>query len=475
VGTFVNARSVPELASALGQAVTPVAAPRDTRVPVRVELRSGGQPVRSGPTVSFRGVVGGETVPFAPDGGVYGASLLPGAYVATVRTAQGEQTFGGLTVQGSGENRFAFDLTPVGAVTLRVTPAQPVAGGRVHVEFSGAPAGPDNWVTVTRVSDPEDAYLDYARVSGASGALDLNVPDEEQPFEARYHLVNPDGSSRLVGRSAPFTPRRAAATVKAPAQAVAGSAVQVSWTGPNNPDDYVTVVPADAPDSRYDAYFYTASANPGTLRTPLTPGAYEVRYNNADSTRVLARAPLTLTAATYGVKGPESAVGGSRIQVGWTGPNNPGDYVTVVAKGAPVGTYTSYFYTRDGNPGSLNVPLNPGEYELRYSSEASSPNPTLASAPLKVSGATYGLQAPASGPAKGKVQVRWTGPNNQGDYVTIVKRGAPVGDYLFYFYTRDGNPGTLQLPDAPGEYELRYSTEAASPNPTLFSVPFTVK
>ncbi|MCD0162042.1 hypothetical protein IHN63_12070 [Deinococcus sp. 6YEL10] len=70
--------------------------------------------------------------------------------------------------------------------------------------------------------------------------------------------------------------------------------------------------------------------------------------------------------------------------------------------------------------------------------------------------------------------MNWTGPNNPGDYVTIVPRGAPVGAYLDYFYTRDGNPGALTLPAQPGEYELRYSTESASPNPTLHSLPFTV-
>ena len=66
-------------------------------------------------------------------------------------------------------------------------------------------------------------------------------------------------------------------------------------------------------------------------------------------------------------------------------------------------------------------------------------------------------------------------PNNPGDYVTVVKKGAPVGEYTTYFYTRDGNPGTLKMPAQPGSYEIRYSSEKASPNPTLSSVGIEVR
>lgn len=40
--------------------------------------------------------------------------------------------------------------------------------------------------------------------------------------------------------------------------------------------------------------------------------------------------------------------------------------------------------------------------------------------------------------------------------MTIVPVGAAPGEYQSYFYTRDGSPGTLTAPDAPGEYEIRY-------------------
>lgn len=476
VGTFVNTRNATELGAALGQAVRQVAPPTQTRVPVKVTLTSGGQPLTSGPTVTFTSAANpAASEPLTNNGGTYGTTLTPGAYTATVKTSTATQTFGGLSVSVGSANTFTFDVSPVAAVKLTVTPATPVAGGKVSVTYSGAPTGAKNWITIARKTDPDPIYLDWAYVQATSGTLNLTLPDDESEYEARYHLAGPDGSTRIIGRSAPFTPRRQGATLSAPATAVAGGKIEVKWTGPNNDGDYVTIVPKGADISAYTDYFYTRAANPGTLPLPLTPGDYELRYKNDNSARILATLPVKLTAATYAVQGPATAIAGSNVQVKWTGPNNPGDYVTIVPKGAPVGQYTSYFYTRDANPGTLKTPAAPGDYELRYSSERGSPNPTLATTPIKLTGTTYAVSAPATTSGGSEIQVKWTGPNNPGDYVTIVPKGAPVGTYTQYFYTRDGNPGKLKVPFAPGEYELRYSTEGQSPNPTLATIPLTIK
>jgi Ca-activated chloride channel family protein len=59
--------------------------------------------------------------------------------------------------------------------------------------------------------------------------------------------------------------------------------------------DYLTIVPAGAPDGDYGPYTYTADGSPLTLDVPGDPGAYEIRYQS-DRTEigVLARKPLTV-------------------------------------------------------------------------------------------------------------------------------------------------------------------------------------
>lgn len=48
------------------------------------------------------------------------------------------------------------------------------------------------------------------------------------------------------------------------------------------------------------------------------------------------------------------APAGSTVTVKWSGPNGPGDYITVVRKGAGPSEYLSYRQTSDGR-----VPVNP--------------------------------------------------------------------------------------------------------------------
>jgi len=57
-----------------------------------------------------------------------------------------------------------------------------------------------------------------------------------------------------------------------------GTEFSVSWTGPNGPSDYITIVPAGSAEGAYLDYAYTAAGNPVTLGAPAEPGDYEIWY-----------------------------------------------------------------------------------------------------------------------------------------------------------------------------------------------------
>ena len=83
------------------------------------------------------------------------------------------------------------------------------------------------------------------------------------------------------------------------------------------------------------------------------------------------------------LEGPELVAALETFEVRWSGPDNPGDYISLVRSGALATAFDAYARTSGGSPATLTAPVTPGEdYELRYVSAASST--VLASAPIRV-------------------------------------------------------------------------------------------
>jgi Ca-activated chloride channel homolog len=84
------------------------------------------------------------------------------------------------------------------------------------------------------------------------------------------------------------------ASVTAPAEVAADTEFAVAWQGPGNESDYLTIVPAGAPEGAYLSYAYTEGGTPVVLTAPSEPGAYEVRYALGRGDRTLARSAITV-------------------------------------------------------------------------------------------------------------------------------------------------------------------------------------
>lgn len=260
-----------------------------------------------------------------------------------------------------------------------------------------------------------------------------------------------------------------AVELTAPGEAGAGSEITLTWTGTVAEGDMIVLRAVGETEGEKTE----AVANSAVLTLPLEDGAYEIVYQNAEG-KVLATRSITVTPNTYTLSFPEEVVAGQWFEVQWTGPNNRSDYITIVPEGAPEGDWQSYSYTSSGSPATLQAPLDAGVYEIRYSTEQVYPNPTLFTETITVVTTDYAVMAPKEAMAGSNLLVTFIGPNNPGDYVTIVPAGTPEGTWAGYFYTSNGNPGTLVTPVEPGDYEIRYSTEQTSPNPTLATTYITV-
>lgn len=336
----------------------------------------------------------------------------------------------------------------------RLTPAALQAPLRIAAgaRFSASWSGPNNdgdYLTIVRPDAADSTYENY-RETKLGPTLELTAPIETGNWEVRYVAAR---SKTVLGRTALIVdPIQAALT--APDEVVLGSSFAVSWVGPSNAGDFVTVVPTGAPDAAYESYADTAKGASVTLVAPTKAGTAEVRYVSGQGKKVLARRSIAVVAPETSLAAPTEVVAGSMFAVTWSGPNNARDYITIVPRGTPDGEYRNYVDTAKGSPLQLRALVDEGEAEIRYMTGTQAR--VLARRPITVKSPDISLEAAAEVPAGSAVTIAWNGPKNSGDYLTIVPRGTPDGQYGKYADVAKGSPVTIAAPVQPGPAEIRY-------------------
>ena len=339
------------------------------------------------------------------------------------------------------EERAAVVLISDGVETCDADPCE------VGAELAMAGADFTTHVIGFDVKDEEQVGLRC--LAENTGGLFLAAADAEGLRSALFQMVK-----KAKAPPPPVVEEPGEALVKAPDQVPAGSLFKVQWEGPDSRNDFVTLVPPEAPEGSYLNYTYTSRGNPVSITAPDKAGAYEIRYVFGHTRTTLGRADILVTPVEASLELPAEMGAGSLIKVKWTGPDNKGDYITIVPEGANNSEYLYYAYTGHGNPASVRASDKPGKYEMRYIMGQS--KAVLARAPITLTPVSAKVVVPASAAAGSNIKVVWKGPDNKGDYITIVPEGADDSEYLKYAYTAHGNPASVRAPDEPGKYEMRY-------------------
>ncbi len=331
-------------------------------------------------------------------------------------------------------------------------PATAAVGSKLAVQWTGPDAKGD-FVSIDNAGAPDSTYGPYAYPS-TGNPVTLAVPDKPGKYEVRYHSA---AAGYPVLAKTALVVTDVTATLEAAKSVEVGGALKVSWKGPNEQGDFISIDALDAPDRTYGNYEYPAKGNPIVVRAPDKPGEYVLRYHLGGSYRVIGSAPLTVGGVAATLEFPASAVAGGKLPVKWTGPGKKGDFISIDALDAPDRTYGNYEYPERGNPVEVRVPDEAGDYLVRY--HLASSYGVVGSAPLKVEPATASLTAPAKVAARSVFAVNWKGPDNQGDFITVVAPTAKDREYgSSNGYTQRGNPVRLEAPKTAGNYELRYLT-----------------
>ncbi len=275
---------------------------------------------------------------------------IPGSYVVRYHSKERGYPVLATTVLEVVDTQASFEvLAPVDA------------SQHVTINWTG-PAHTRDFVSVDTVGMQDKRYGPYAYAR--TSPIEIRVPDQPGEYMVRYHLGQ---SYRVIGQTA-LTVRGVTATLDAESQVQAGKEIEVQWDGPDAVADYISIDPAGSPDRAYTTYAYTRFGSPLTVRVPEDAGSYEIRYHMGRSRTVLAAIDLEVLANSASVTGPTSVAAGANFATQWRGPDNTGDYVTIVPVDAGPREYLSYWYTRHGSPTDLEAPLEDGRYELRYMS-----------------------------------------------------------------------------------------------------------
>ncbi|QGX99395.1 VWA domain-containing protein [Roseovarius faecimaris] len=331
-------------------------------------------------------------------------------------------------------------------------PASVQTGQPFTVSYTGA-VHEDDYVTIVPLGADEGSYGNYQTVRDRT-ERDLKAPAEPGMYELRYILR--EGNKTMASAAIEVTD--AQVTLTGPASAVTGAEIDVRWSGAVAQDDYITVVPMGADEGAFGNYILVRDKSEGALRMPAETGMYELRYVLRQGSKTLATHPIEITFPEVTVSGPATAIAGADIRVSWTGTVSENDYINIVPAGADEGAFGSYQLVRDKSELNLQLPGDPGLYELRYVLREGSR--TMASQMIEAKQADVTLEAADQLRLGDKLRVSWSGTVGARDYINLVPMGSDEDAFGSYFQVRDKTQNDMKSPDATGLYELRYMLHA---------------
>jgi Ca-activated chloride channel family protein len=239
-------------------------------------------------------------------------------------------------------------------------PDEVEAGADFEVSWTG-PDGQGDYITVVAEGATEWTNEPFFyTANGPTGTLVASTTDGD--YEIWYIT---GGDEEILARR-PITVTPFEGALSAPAEVEANTVFEVSWNGPDGPSDYVTIVAEGTGRWTNESFFYTANGPTGTLTAPIEDGAYEIWYVAGADGTVFATRPITVTPYRITLQAPTAVDAGAEFEVEWTGPDGPGDYITIVPAGSPERTYFSFAYTASGSPATIIAGTETGNYEIRY-------------------------------------------------------------------------------------------------------------
>ncbi|MEM5788960.1 MAG: hypothetical protein AAGU11_16730, partial [Syntrophobacteraceae bacterium] len=125
-----------------------------------------------------------------------------------------------------------------------------------EIQWQG-PGNENDYISISLPDDQGQTYKNYTYTSKGNPAK-LKAPSEPGKYEVRYILGK---GAKILARTS-ITILGVTAHVEAHESASAASEFEVTWSGPNNPEDYVSLALPGDPGQTYKVYAYTKKGSP---------------------------------------------------------------------------------------------------------------------------------------------------------------------------------------------------------------------
>ncbi len=458
VGTFVNAESAAELASALEVAVEEVI------VEEVVEETCDGYEASIQPASEIYASSTFITTIDGSDGALY-LHPIGGDEYSSIESAfksggNAVELFAP-SVAGSYELRYKtispeclLATVQIDVLEIQATidaPAQVEAGYEFTFSFDG-PEGRIGFFDVGEASNSwrEQGYDYYAT---AWDDVNLRAPSTPAMYEIRYIDRN-----NVTVATTTIEVIEASITLDVPEEVEAAYEFAFTFGGP---DGRIAIYDTDDAEGgrNYGNYSYYATVwSDVKLLAPSEAGEYEIRYTDENGT-VIATRSLTVSPSLASLETPVEVESGYEFAFTFSGPEGRiAIFDTDDTDGGR--NYNDYsYYVTAWNAVKLLAPSEAGDYEIRYIDENGT---VIATRPITVLPSLASLEIPAEVEAGFEFAFSYSGPEGRiAIYETTdVDGGRNYNDYSYYVTA--WNDVKLLAPSEAGDYEVRYVDDNGS-------------
>lgn len=272
----------------------PAPAPKPAAVAVGMATleatdQKGGPVIKQGLVWTVSHGASGEVIYKSDASGTVEVEIPRGVHdVSVMRESDGATAKGEINLSGA-RTKVTVPIVIELDATLNA-PDTAAAGATVRVAWTG-PDETDDYISVSDADAGNRNYVNYTRTRNGN-PLQLLMPAEAGTYEVRYVSAK---NHEVLARAS-IEVGEVGASLEIPATMPAGASLSVAWTGPDYTDDYISVAKVDSPGNKYVNYTRTRSGNPLKLVMPPEPGAYEIRYIQNQSHKILASEPITVKA-----------------------------------------------------------------------------------------------------------------------------------------------------------------------------------